>query len=1092
MAIIAALRHKTIYQYDRPIVLGPQVVRLRPAPHTRIPIQSYSLKVGPDPHFLNWQQDPFGNWLARCVFPEKVSALRIEVDLNFEHAVFNPFDFFLEPYAEHFPFAYEPDLKRDLAPYLKASKTGSEFARYVADLPRGAPTVPFLVALNQKLASDVFYLIRMEPGVQTPDETLRLRAGSCRDTSWLLVQIARQLGLAARFVSGYLVQLKADLKALDGPSGTDRDVTDLHAWAEIYLPGAGWVGLDPTSGLLCGEGHIPLAAAPHFQSAAPITGMAEPAGVAFDFEMSLTRLAEAPRITAPFTDDAWEALNALGEEIDADLVKHDVRLTMGGEPTFVSIDDFQSPEWNTEASGPTKRARADTLIRILREEYAPHGLLHYGQGKWYPGEVLPRWAFGLFWRLDGEPIWRKPALAASEVALGGADTGNAEPFARDLARRLGVGVKAVQPVFEDGEYWERQRSLLPENARDDPSEKTQAAYARVTGIFARGLEAPAAYLIPVRRAQRAHLRQGWISETWSTRSDRMVLVPGDSPAGWRLPLDALPYLSPDVYPYIVARDADDHAAALPSRADLSAAYESAEADAAPKFVTANPHVRTSLVIEVRSGVLHVFMPPVEAVEDYLELLAAIEASAEFAGAPIRIEGYEPPRDARIQVLKLTPDPGVIEVNIQPASNWAQCVATTRTLYEGARLSRLRADKFMIDGRHTGTGGGNHVVVGGARVEDSPFLRRPDLLKSMLLYWQRHPSLSYMFSGLFIGPSSQAPRIDEARHDALYELEIAMSAMVQSETPPPPWLVDRLLRNLLTDSTGNTHRTEICIDKLYSPDGPTGRLGLVEFRGFEMPPDARMSLAQQLLLRALIAWFWRVPQSGRMMRWGTALADRFMLSQFVWEDFLDVIGDLRAAGYALDPKWFEAQREFRFPFYGAVTRSGVGLELRQALEAWHVMGEEGAPGGATRYVDSSVERLEVRVQGVDAERHQVLCNGRPVPLARTSEAGLLVAGVRFKAWKPASGLHPNIPVQAPLTFDIFDSWSGRSLGGCVYHVAHPAGRNYETFPVNGNEAEARRLARFVEIGHSGGPLAPKPTRPNPDFAVTLDLRRGEDV
>ena len=1088
MAIIAALRHRTSYQYDRPVTLGPQIIRLRPAPHTRAPILSYALKVGPEPHFLNWQQDPFGNWLARVVFPEKVRSFSVDVDLTLEHAIFNPFDFFVEEYAETFPFAYEPELKVDLAPYLKAATLGPLLKEYLAGLPTTGQTVQFLVALNQKIAGDVSYLIRMAPGVQTPEETLQLRAGSCRDSSWLLVQIARNLGLAARFCSGYLVQLKPDLQALDGPSGTDHDFTDLHAWAEIFLPGAGWIGFDPTSGLLCGEGHIPLAATPNFQSAAPITGVADPAEVEFGFEMSITRIAEAPRITAPFTDESWAMLDALGEQVDADLAKHDVRLTMGGEPTFVSIDDFQSDEWNTAASGPTKRARADTLIGMLRDQYAPNGLLHYGQGKWYPGEPLPRWAFTLAWRLDGEPIWLDPNLIAREATRGDATNVTAEHVAADIAERLGFGASAVQKLYEDEAYWLQRRAALPANAEEDESEEGRQARARVARIFGQGLDQASAFVVPVRRAARKSVGHGWITQVWETRRDKMILTPGDSPAGWRLPLDTLPYLAPEDYPYIVTRDASAHEAALPSRAALKAAFESANARTLVK--TANPHVRTAIVVEAREGVLHVFMPPVEAIEDYLELLAVIEASAEASGATLRIEGYEPPRDTRVELMKVTPDPGVIEVNIQPAKSWRECVDSTRTLYEAARQSRLRADKFMIDGRHTGTGGGNHVVVGGANVEDSPFLRRPDVLKSMLLYWQRHPSLSYLFSGLFIGPSSQAPRIDEARHDALYELEIALDAITpKPKEPPAPWLVDRLLRNLLTDSTGNTHRTEICIDKLYSPDGPTGRLGLVEFRGFEMPPDARMSLAQQVLLRALIAWFWKQPQAGQMVRWGTALNDRFMLSQFVWEDFLDVLGDLKAAGYALDPKWFEAQREFRFPFYGSVTRAGVKLEVRQALEAWHVMGEEGMPGGMTRYVDSSVERLELRVTGLDPERHVILCNGRAAPLSRTREAGLMVAGVRFKAWKPASGLHPTIPVQAPLTFDIYDSWSGRSLGGCIYHVAHPAGRNYETFPVNGNEAEARRLARFIEIGHSAGPIAPKPFVPNPEFAVTLDLRRG---
>ncbi|WP_263769488.1 DUF2126 domain-containing protein [Propionivibrio soli] len=1110
MSIHVALNHVTHYRYDRPVSLSPHIVRLRPAPHARTPILSYALKVTPAEHFINWQQDPQSNYLARLVFPGKTRELKVEVDLVAALSVINPFDFFLEPAAEKFPFEYESELRHELLPFLEKLPATGRLQEFVAGVSRDPkPTVDFLVALNQAVQREIRYVIRLEPGVQTPEQTLAAKTGSCRDSAWLLVQVFRHLGLAARFVSGYLIQLVPDVKPLDGPAGAAADFTDLHAWCEVYLPGAGWVGLDPTSGLFAGEGHIPIACSPEPSSAAPITGYTDQCDCEFGHTMKVERVWEAPRVTKPYTDEQWQAIDALGGEIDVELAEGDVRLTMGGEPTFVSIDDPDGAEWNTDALGPTKRARASDLFHRLRAHYAPEGLAHYGQGKWYPGEQLPRWSLNCFWRRDGQPIWRNPALMADETRDYGADAELAERFLKRIAEHLDLESHHVFPAYEDAFYylWRERRlpcNVDPFDARlDDPLERE-----RLASVFTRGLDAVVGHVLPIARS----LSNGcWQSGSWFLRAEHCYLIPGDSPLGYRLPLDSQPWVAKTDYPYVNPPDPAQSFPPLRAHADIRRQLTTHTEAAPPDGITlfgnglSGPDsaferwpqagdsaawvVRTAMATQARNGILYVFMPPTESLDDYLELVGAVEATAEELMTPVIIEGYEPPRDPRLASFRVTPDPGVIEVNIQPCADWDELVERTDHLYEAARLSRLTTEKFMLDGRHTGTGGGNHFVLGGATTLDSPFLRRPDLLRSLISYWHNHPSLSFLFSGLFIGPTSQAPRIDEARNDSVYELEIAFRQLPEPGTDVPPWLIDRLLRNILVDATGNTHRAEFCIDKLYSPDGPAGRLGLLEMRAFEMPPHARMSLVQQLLLRALIVRFWNVPYTPvRLVRWGTELHDRFMLPHFVKQDFDDVITELRHAGYAFDPEWFAPHFEFRFPLHGRFAAQGVEVELRHALEPWPVLGEEGSVGGTVRYVDSSVERLQVKATGMAGERYVVTCNGRALPLQNTGRVGEFVAGVRYRAWQPPSCLHPTVGVHAPLTFDLVDTWMQRSLGGCQYHVAHPGGRNYERHPVNAYEAEGRRLARFTVPAHSPGQVEVSERKSDASFPFTLDLRR----
>jgi uncharacterized protein (DUF2126 family) len=1055
MGIQVALNHRTLYRYEKAISLGPQVIQLRPALHCQTPILSYSLDVTPSEHVLNWQLDPHNNRLARLLFSGKTSEFLVEVNLVADLSPYNPFAFFLEPGVEEYPFAYAPGLAKDLEPYRSVDPPGPLLHAFLESfVGRKSGTISLLLDLNRKVRDELSYVTRLEPGVQTCEETLEKRSASCRDSAWLLVQSLRNLGIAARFVSGYLIQLQSPDPASEGP---EADSAELHAWAEAFLPGAGWIGMDPTSGLLAGEGHIPLVCTPTASQAAPIGGTSEPVKVEFSHSMSIRRLNEPRGPTRHFTEQDWLRIRKVAYSVDEELKAQDVRLTMGGEPTYVGIDDPESPQWNIDAAGAMKRTRGLALINGLREGMAPGGLLHYGQGKWYPGEAVPRWALSCYWRVDGIPVWEDIGLIAREdreYSFGAAD---ALGFIEALTRRLQVSSENLLPAY------------------NPDSETTE----------------PAGYILPIRRRQpEGQLR--WSSQLWFPRPERLVLSVGDSPIGFRIPTESMPWVAPDEIEYEFDSAPFEKWVKLPARPArrMGLFAITPDPDHLPAVLRASDAVpeliRPSLCVQAREGRLHVFLPYAPKLADYLDLVSAVEDTCQRLKIPVWVEGYAPAPDPRMRSFSVTPDPGVLEVNLLPASNWDELERINTLLDAEARRNRLTAEKFAYDGNRIATGGGNHIVIGGATLLDSPILRRPDLLCSMVAFWQNHPSLSYLFSGMYVGPTSQYPRVDEARMDALYELEIAFRNLPSGDCPP--FVVDGLFRNLLVDATGNSHRAEFCVDKLYPPEGLGLQLGLLELRAFEMAPHVQMNLLQMLLIRALVSMFWKTPFDGSLIRWGTTLHDRFMLPDFIRRDLREVLAQLRLSGYNFEDEWFDAHLEFRFPKIGSIAADGVELELRQALEPWNVLAEEAHSGRTVRTVDSSMERMQVKVSGFSMEsRYVVTCNGRRVPLQLTGEPGVALGGVRFRARRLSASLHPTVPVHAPLVFHLIDCLRDCSIGQCTYYVGPPDGRSYAARPANAAEAEGRHMERFKVAPSALSPMAAPEEEINPLFPMTLDLR-----
>lgn len=1061
MGIELELNHRTAYRYERAVSLGPQVIQLRPAPHCKTPIDDYALKLTPADHILHWQFDPLGNHLARVIFPRQTSELIVDVTLVADMTPINPFAFLVDPGFETYPFQYPAELAQNLEPYRSLEPVGPLLKAFLNDIPDAAQnTITFVGDVTARVSARVGYVTRLEHGVQSCEHTLGELTGSCRDSAWLLVQVFRSFGLAARFVSGYLIQLASDQPADENAPGPKMDSADLHAWAEVFLPGAGWIGVDPTSGLFTAEGHIPLVCTPTPSQAAPIWGTVESAKVDFSFSLSVRRLNEAPSLAKPFSDEEWVRVREVAHEVDRRLIEQDVRLTMGGEPTFVGIDEPESPQWNLEALGPIKRSRALVLIRRLRERTAPGGLLHFGQGKWYPGEPLPRWAFQCISRVDGIPVWENADLIAREDDETSFGLSDSLRFLEALSRRLKVTKQSVLAAFEPD---------------DETGEAKQA-----TG-----------YILPLRRRQPGG-RLAWSSQLWFDRPERLTLFPGDSPIGYRITADLVPFVAPDELNYETEGEGEDALAKLPlwpeRRPDLFAIAP--EADPLPPLSstadTAPELIRPALCVQATEGRLHVFLPYTPVVADYLDLIAAVEDTCRHLGVSVWLEGYTPPHDPRLKFYGLTPDPGVLEVNLPPTANWDDLEELNATLHEEAHGNRLIAGKFAYDGSHLSTGGGSHIVLGSKTVMESPVLRRPDLLRSMVTFWQRHPSLSYLFSGMYVGPTSQYPRVDEARVDALYELEVAFSQLTGGDCSP--YILDGLFRNLLVDVTGNTHRAEFCIDKMYPPEGQGLRLGLLELRAFEMPPHFRMGLVEMLLVRALVCIFWKQPFTEDLVRWESTLHDRFMLPHFVRDDFKEVLRYVRSGGLSFEDEWFRTHLEFRFPKIGSITAEGVELELRQALEPWNVLAEETNSGRTGRSVDSSLERMQLKATGLTAgSRFVVTCNGRRVPLVPTGTADEAVAGIRYRARRLSAALHPTIPVHTPLVFDLIDTWKNRSVARCTYFAGPPDGTVHATRPRDAEEARARRLQRFQVSEPPSEPMPSPEEEKNPVFPMTLDLR-----
>lgn len=1105
MTTRVALSHHVGYVFDRQIDTATLWLRLRPAPHTAAQLEAYSIKVHVQQPWLTWVRDPFENHLGRLDLPEPFSRISFDVEFIAVLDPVNPFDFFVEPLANDFPFEYPDQLRKELAPYLHQESCGPAFTDWLNELDRSPRyLVEFLTHMKDHVCENLTMQSAAEAKPIDLDVVIQQGGGSSRDLAWVLTQSLRAIGLAARFTSGYLISLATDENG-DISEDDTGDNARLHAWSEVFLPGAGWIGLDPSLGIFTAENHVPLASAPDPFRTVPLVGIDQQRVESYQNEIRLRRLKPiSPAM--PVSETHWRDIAATGRFIDASLNAKQIGLCSSAEVNFVSAVNAGAPEWTNQTLGEDKLRVAYALLNRLRTKWASSGAVHLCQGEHIQGEKTARWRLSCCYRGDDRPVWRNSELLeCGQNAFRCATSLDARQLAATLAGNLGLSKEFVIPAHEDRLHQLSNNPMLSNYLPSGDELRDPLQREHLANQLSATQAAPAGYVLPLRWDSCA---EAWTSGVWKFRREGLYLLPGDFSLGFRLPLHSLakhttepddiatepsPFeeksLLPEVYGEISARQID-----LGPAMEETAIADRGRSGLAP---------RTAICVESREGVLHVFLPPIHYVEHYVDLVGAIESAAESLGLPIVLEGYEPPQDRRLKRFVIEPDNGLLRLFLPAASSWQE----QSELYETAYAE---ADEVGLDCEHGGRrddvrqrpNSYTTLTLGGPTPSASPFLNQPQILRSLIAYWQKHPSLSYFFSGTLIGPSGNAPRPDEGRDDALYELGIALERFPKDSYPP--WMPDRLLRHLLADASGNMHCAETRVDQLYAPERQSRRQGQIMLRSFDMPSHHRLASLQALLVRALIAHFGRQPYTKPLIAWHSALHDRFMLPQVLWDNLGTILCELGESGFPLQHDWFAPLLEMNFPSLGSVQIGDIMLELRRAHEPWPLLAEEVAGGGMARFIDVANERIQVRVSGMAPDRYLVACNQELVPLHPGAIQGDYVAGVRYKVCQPPSTLHPTVAPITSLVFDLIDTWTGRAIGGCTYHPTPPRSwavgvTGAPTIPDRSGRQPTTRLApltlaatpvagTFIATGSGVQPVASPRQRVNQRFPYTLDLTK----